>query len=194
MRILNIGGGGKETPLPPFYDDCEIVRLDLDPRVEPDVQLDIRELATLPGNEYDGVYGSHILEHVAPHDLAKVLNGVLHVLRIGGFAEFRVPDVWAAVQAIARNDGNIYTAMYTSGAGVITARDMIYGYDKHVEKFGDHHCHRNGFTRNTLRYELLRTGFDPIYTTAGNFEVHAVAGKVSIDPEILAKFGIEAQV
>ena len=187
MRILNIGGGPRTIPLPPFYQECDVDWLDIDPTWEPDLVLDARDLDALDAGGYDGVYGSHILEHFAPHDLHKVLAGVLHVLKPDGFADFRVPNITAAIQAMMDNDGDPYTFLYQSGPGPITTRDMLYGYAPFVEQYGECQCHRNGFTRDSLVGDLLAAGFENVYSRVYGFEVRAIAGKGEITTEQLEK-------
>src|SRR5438045_1858589 len=92
-RVLNVGGGSKEIPLPPHYADWEHVLLDIDPTAKPDVVCDARGLSALPAAEYDAIYCSHNLEHYYKHDGIKVLRGFMHVLKPNGFAEIRVPDI-----------------------------------------------------------------------------------------------------
>lgn len=185
MRILNIGGGPKGTYMPLFYREHEVVFLDIDPTWEPDIQADIRDLGTLPAGEYDGVYGSHILEHVAPHDLRKVLAGVHHVLKEGGFVDVRVPDVGAVIQAISQNGGDLFTFLYDTGHYKIVARDVLWGYAPFVDAYGDCQAHRNGFTEESLQQALIESGFQAVYSLASHFEVRAVASVQRMNPTLL---------
>jgi predicted SAM-dependent methyltransferase len=92
-KVLNVGGNSKAIALPPVYQGWENVLLDIDPKGQPDVLCDARELAGLAGGEYDAVYCSHNLEHYHRHDVPKVLAGFRHVLKAEGFAHIRVPDM-----------------------------------------------------------------------------------------------------
>jgi len=190
MNVLNIGGGFKGIQVPAHYADWEMVYLDIDPAVEPDIVLDARDLGTLDAECYDAVYASHLLEHFAPHDLGPMLQGVLHVLRHDGFAEFRVPDIWTAVQAIFRKGGDLYAPMYLAGAGIVTARDMLWGYARYVEVYGDHQAHHNGFTTDTLRDALTEAGFHAVYVGSRIYEIHAIASKTPIEEHRLAELGV----
>jgi predicted SAM-dependent methyltransferase len=185
VKILNIGGGPKNVSMPQFYKGHDLVFLDIDPTWEPDIEADIRDLGTLPAGEYDGVYGSHILEHVAPHELAIVLAGALHVLKDGGFVDFRVPDVGAVVQAMAQNGGDLYTHLYSTPLYKFTARDVLWGYAAFVRDYGDCQCHRNGFTETTMRQALHEAGFRSVYAAAQHFEVRAIAGVNRLNPTLL---------
>ena len=93
-RVLNVGGGNKGVALPPHFHDWQQLLLDIDPRVGADVVGDARALReTVAANSFDAVYCSHNLEHYYRHDVDKVLQGFLHVLKAEGFAEIRVPDI-----------------------------------------------------------------------------------------------------
>ena len=187
MKILNIGGGPRTIRLPPFYKGHEVEWLDIDDTWEPDITMDVRELGSLDAGVYDGVYGSHILEHLAPHDLKVVLAGILHILKADGFADIRIPDLKQAIEAMVNNDYDPYTFLYQSGPGPISTRDVLYGFAPFVEQFGECQCHRNGFTENTLADALLAAGFQKVYSQAYAYEVRAIASRGAIEPDLLAE-------
>ena len=86
-RVLNVGGGNKKIPIPEHYAGWEHLLLDIDPRGEPDIVCDARELRSLGESRFDAIYCSHNLEHYYRHDVLKVLAGMHHVLRDDGFVE-----------------------------------------------------------------------------------------------------------
>ena len=177
-KVLNVGGNNKAIPLPPQYSGWEHVLLDIDPRGNPDVVCDARELTKLPGAEYDSVYCSHNLEHYYRHDAAKVLAGFFHVLKPDGFALIRVPDMRELMHTVAQKDLDIDDFLYQSPAGPITVQDVIYGYGKEIETSGnDFYAHKTGFTQKSLRAVLNAAGFPMIYIVTGNLEVRALAFK-----------------
>lgn len=177
MRVLNIGGGPKTTAIPAHFDDWERIWLDIDDRLAPDICLDARDLDTLEPHQFDCVYGSHVLEHFYPHELNRVLDGVYRVLTMDGFAEFHVPDCKAAIEVAARNQGNLGTPVYNSPAGVVTVRDMLWGYALFVAEFGEAQAHKTGFTSSSLYAELRKAGFGPVWVGADNFELVSYAFK-----------------
>jgi len=193
MKVLNVGGGSKGIQVPAHYADWQMIWLDINPKYKPDILLDARELDALAAAQYDAVYASHLLEHFAPHDLQRVLTGILHVLKPSGFAEFRVPDIWQVVQAIFRRGGDLYAPLYRTAIGLVTARDALWGYAPFIEQFGDAQMHRNGFTVDTLETALLGAGFKAVYTVGHNFEVHAIASLAPLSVEMLAELGIETE-
>ena len=72
MRVLNVGGASKTIPIPPHYAGWEHLLLDIDPRGEPDIVCDARELTSLPPAQFDAVYCSHNLEHYYRYDGRRV--------------------------------------------------------------------------------------------------------------------------
>jgi SAM-dependent methyltransferase len=160
MRVLNVGGNSKAIPIPPHYAGWEHLLLDIDPRGNPDVVADARELAELPAAQFDAVYCSHNLEHYHVHEGRHVLRGFVHVLKEDGFAEIRVPDLRAVMDRVVESGMDIQDVLYTSAAGPITARDVIYGWSVEIEQSGkDFYAHKTGFTAKSLLAALREAGF-----------------------------------
>jgi hypothetical protein len=179
-KVLNVGGNDRNIKLPALYDGWANVLLDIDPRGKPDVLCDARELTRLPAAEYDAVYCSHNLEHYFRHDVAKVLAGFLHVMKHDAFAHIRVPDLGELMQVVAEKKLDIDDVLYTSPAGPITVRDVIYGYGVEIERSGhDYYAHKTGFTRKSLIAVLRQAGFSHVYTGTGKLEIAAFAFKAA---------------
>jgi hypothetical protein len=179
-RVLNVGGNNKKIPLPPQYAGWEHVLLDIDPRGNPDVVCDARQLTTLPAAEYESIYCSHNLEHYYRHDAFKVLAGFLHILKSDGFVFIRVPDMKEVMRVMIEKDMDIDDVLYQSGAGPITIRDVIYGYGVEIERSGnDFFAHKTGFTPKSLMAILLAAGFSKvgILPVPDDFEIRAFAFK-----------------
>ena len=177
-KVLNVGGNNKNIALPPPYEGWEHILLDIDPRGNPDVICDARELMRLSGSEYDSVYCSHNLEHYYQHDTIKVLHDFLHVLKEGGFAYIRVPDIGELMRIVAQKGIDIGDVLYQSPAGPITVRDVVYGYGIEIERSGnDFFAHKTGFTQKSLHAILTKCGFTHIFMKPGNLEILAVAFK-----------------
>lgn len=177
-KVLNVGGNSKKIPLPPQYDGWEHVLLDIDPKGEPDVVCDARELTTLPNDTYGSVYCSHNLEHYYHHQVPKVLAGFAHVLKQDGFAYIRVPDMSEVMKVVVQNNLDIGDVLYQSAAGPITARDVIYGWGIEIERSGnDFFAHKTGFTQKSLTLALRAAGFSWVFTTLGKLEITAIAFK-----------------
>lgn len=190
-KVLNVGGNTKAIPLPPQYAGFEHLLLDIDPKGSPDIVCDARKLTTLEGGRFDAVYCSHNLEHYYRHDVPKVLAGFLHVLKDGGFAQIRVPDVSEVMRTAIERNLDIDDVLYQSPAGPIKVIDVLYGYGVEIERSGqDFYAHKTGFTQKSLLAALYRAGFSRVYSMVGNFEVNALAFKGAPDQTTRALFSL----
>ena len=180
FRVLNVGGGDRKIPIPPHYAGWEDLLLDVDPRSNPDIVCDARQLDTLAASQFDAVYCSHNLEHYYRHDGAKVLRGFLHVLKPDGFAEIKVPDLQSVMRRCVANNLDIGDVLYQSDLGPITVRDVIYGLAREIEQSGrDFFAHKTGFTPKSLAHTLAEAGFVQTYVFVAPdaFETRALAFK-----------------
>ena len=177
-RVLNVGGNSKEIPIPSEFDGWDHVLLDIDPKGNPDVVCDARLLTTLSPDEYDSIYCSHNLEHYYAHDVTKVLNGFLHVLKSDGFACIRVPDMGEVMRKFVTEGLDIEDVLYQSPSGPITVKDVMYGYGIEIERSGNEfYAHKTGFTEKSLKAVLHRSGFTHVFIGASHLEVTAFAFK-----------------
>lgn len=179
-RVLNVGGGNKQIPIPEHYGAWEHLLLDIAPSPDADIVQDARDLIRLNPEQFDAVYCSHNLEHYFRHDAAKVLAGFMHVLKSDGFAEIRVPDMKAVVGHMANTGMDIDDVLYESGAGPIMAHDVFYGWGKQIESSGvDFYAHKCGFTAKSLGALLTGVGFKSVLLleSATGFELRALAFK-----------------
>jgi SAM-dependent methyltransferase len=190
-KVLNVGGSTKAIALPPQYAEFEHVLLDIDPKGSPDIVCDARNLTTLDAGQFDAVYCSHNLEHYYRHDVQRVLSGFLHVLKHGGFANILVPDIHEVMRVTIERNLDIDDMLYESAAGPVMVLDVLYGYCAEIERSGqDFFAHKTGFTRKSLSNALRKAGFLTIYSTAGDFEINALAFKGAADQATLKLFGI----
>lgn len=158
--VLNVGGASKAIAIPGHYSGWNHLLLDIDPRGEPDVLCDARELDSLEPAQYDAVYCSHNLEHYYKHDGARVLKGFVHVLKPQGFAEIRVPDMTSVMRSFVAGNMDIEDVLYESPSGPITIRDVIYGWGVEIERTGDDfYAHKTGFTAASLGSTIGSAGF-----------------------------------
>lgn len=188
-KVLNVGGASREIKLPSQYAQFEQLLLDIDPRGAPDVLCDARELATLAANSYEAVYCSHNLEHYFRHDVPRVLAGFLHVLKDGGFAHIRVPDIHEVMRVTIERGLDVEDELYQSPAGPIMVLDVLYGYGVEIERSGqDFFAHKTGFTQKSLVNALQRAGFGMVYCVTRNLEVDALAFKGTPDQSVRELF------
>jgi len=177
-KVLNVGGNSKAIQLPTQYANFNQILLDIDTKGSPDIVCDARELTTLDATQFDAVYCSHNLEHYYRHDVSLVLSGFLHVLKDGGFAHIRVPDINEVMRVTIERGLDIDDKLYQSPAGPITVLDVLYGYSVEIEQSGqDFFAHKTGFTQKSLNSALQKAGFSKIYSLVGNLEINAIAFK-----------------
>jgi SAM-dependent methyltransferase len=192
--VLNVGGNDKSIPLPSQYAGFEHVLLDVNPIGAVDIVCDARKLKTLEGGQFDAVYCSHNLEHYYRHDVPKVLAGFMHVLKPGGFAHIRVPDIAEVMRVTVARGFDIDDVLYTSPAGPIMVLDVVYGYSVEIEQSGqDFYAHKTGFTQKSLLAALGRSGFSAMHSWTGMLEIHALAFKGTPDPTTRALFNAEIE-
>jgi hypothetical protein len=189
--VLNVGGNSKAIPIPGHYDGWKHDLLDIDPAGNPDIACDARDMVNLPAGKYDSVYCSHNLEHYHRHDVYKVLSGFLHVLKEGAFAYIRVPDMEDLMRTVTARNLDIDDFLYDSPAGLITVRDVIYGYGIEIEASGNEFfAHKTGFSKKSLTGILLASGFSYVFAASGNLEVTAIAFKGRPNRDSMALLGI----
>lgn len=195
-RILNVGGNSKAIPLPPQYAGFEHVLLDIDPTGQPDIVCDARELTTLESGQFDAIYCSHNLEHYYRHDVPRVLAGFLHVLKEGGVAHIRVPDIGEVMRVAVEKGLDIEDTLYQSALGPIMVLDVIYGYTAQIEKSGEgFFAHKTGFTRKSLLKVLYEAGFRQMFRVGAEgqgLEINVLAFKGEPEPGLRSVFGLPA--
>jgi hypothetical protein len=179
-RVLNVGGGSKTIPIPPCYARWNHLLLDIDPRGNPDIVCDARDLSSLEEKQFEAIYCSHNLEHYYKHDGMDVLRGFVHVLKSDGFADIRVPDLKVVMRTFIENNMDLEDILYVSPSGPIAVRDVIYGWGVEIERSGeDFYAHKTGFTPNSLGECLRAAGFRTIFILPNEerFEIRALAFK-----------------
>ena len=143
--VLAVGCG--PDPMQEWRDrGYEVVRLDADPAVAPDIVASMTSLGEI--GPFDVVYCSHALEHIYPHEVPTALAEFHRVLVSGGIAMVVVPDL----PDIAPTDDVI------PGMG-ITGLDMFYGNSREIpdRPYMAHHC---GFVADTLGRAVTAAGFE----------------------------------
>jgi hypothetical protein len=177
-KVLNVGGNSKDIPLPSQYNGWQHILLDIDPRGNPDIVCDARDLTSLGKNEYDAIYCSHNLEHYYRHGVRKVLLGFNHVLKTDGFVHVCVPDIDALMKIVVEKKMDIDDFLYQSPAGPITVRDVIYGYGVEIERSGqDFFAHKSGYSPKALTKLLNECGFPIVFIGLLYIQIVAFAFK-----------------
>jgi len=172
-----------------MYEGFELMRLDLDPALEPDLLLDGRGLATQEPAQFDAVFCSHNLERYRRHVVPQVLAAFLHVLRPGGLAQNIVPDLQALMQVCITPNLDLEDLLYMSPIGSVRPLDVLYGHAATIELTGDDfYAHRTGFSRRSLAGLVAAAGFGPMFVRQDTLEMNVVAFAGERDPELAALF------
>ena len=144
MRSVLIAGCGDEGPQ--WTDQgWSVVRLDIDPRTQPDIVGSMTDLGDI--GPYDAVACNNSLEHLYPHEVNKALREFYRVLKPGGHAIIQVPDLQDA-----KATEDLIPAIGMSGL------HLYYGDPALLEHF-PHMAHHCGFVEDTLRRVLEMAGF-----------------------------------
>jgi len=150
MRVLNAGSGLE--PFPALFAGEEIVTLDADASLEPDIVADVRDLGAI--GPYDVVYCSHVLEHLERSDALVALREFYRVLRPGGVVVIYTPDG----DGVTPDD----RVLYISPLGPITGRDIVYGLQKAVNSGNEWMRHKFLYDAESLRADLETAGFSDV--------------------------------
>lgn len=142
---------GFDTP------DWREVRLDIDPAVKPDIVGSMTDMAAVADGSMDGLFSSHNIEHLYPHEVGVALAEFRRVLTPDGFAVITCPDLRSVAQLVAED--RLTDVAYPSSAGPISALDMIFGHQADLARGNLYMAHRTGFTSTTLEAALRDASF-----------------------------------
>jgi predicted SAM-dependent methyltransferase len=105
MTLLNLGCGGRRHH--------GFTNADLRPESPEVLEIDLRQPLPFLDGEFDGVYCSHVLEHLSPGAGRRLMAEVARVLRPGGIVRVVVPDLegicrayLAALEAAERGEAD----------------------------------------------------------------------------------------
>lgn len=175
--LLHVGcGTAQKSRLPACFQDksWKEVRLDIDPKVKPDIVASLTDMSAISTSSADAVWSSHNLEHLEGYQVSIALREIRRVLKPGGFVLMTLPNLEAVVRLIA--DGRADEAIYVSPAGPITPMDMLFGHQRSLEQGNRYMAHRTGFTPSRLGQFLLNANFSEVRVTRGNnYDLWAVA-------------------
>lgn len=167
--LLNAGSGilgSRRMPKLFLGEDWKEIRLDVEPRVGPDVVGSVTDVATLfPDGTFDAVWSSHNLEHLYAHEVPTALAGFRHALKADGFAIVTCPDLDAVSAALVAH-GPDHIA-YIAPAGPIRVLDMMFGHGPSIAAGFTAMAHRSGLTQASLGAMALAAGFDEVRVGRG---------------------------
>ncbi|MCJ2074450.1 class I SAM-dependent methyltransferase [Methylobacterium sp. E-016] len=174
--VLHVGCGlyAPEKLHPIFHHGTwREVRMDLDPRVRPDIVGSITDLSPFLDGTVEALWSSHNIEHLHDHEVPVALSEFRRVLRTDGFALITTPDIQAVAHEIAQ--GKLDSVAYISPAGPITPLDMLYGHRDSIRGGNLYMAHKTAFTAERLGRLLIEAGFSKVIVRRGaNFDLWAV--------------------
>jgi predicted SAM-dependent methyltransferase len=176
-RVLNAGSG----PAAPdrlhsvFRNGAwQEVRMDIDPRVSPDLIGSLEDLGQIADRSFEAVYCSHSLEHLHPHDVVSAIRGIVRILKRNGFALVTTPDLEPIAALIVQ--GRAEDAAYQSPVGPITALDMLYGHAASIAAGNHFMAHKTGFTEDRIARLFLEAHFEEVLVIKGrSYDLFALA-------------------
>jgi hypothetical protein len=159
----------------------EEIRFDIDETTRPDITGSVVQLSPWVEDEScDAIWASHVLEHLAQHEVSKALGEFRRALVRTGFVLVRVPDIEAVAQFII--DGRLREIIYISPAGPITPLDMMFGHGASIARGSHAMRHGTAFTETSLAAAFIDAGFFEVRTTRTEaYEVWALAVMPSCD-------------
>ena len=150
------------------------IRLDINPKVAPDIVASITDMSVIPDASYEALYSSHNLEHLLPHEVPLALKEFYRVLKPHGFALITLPDLQQVAAYVAEDRAEETILMTNKGA--ITPLDVMYGFRPFLAAGNLFMAHNFGFTASTLRAALLAAGFANVSVERdGEFNLWATA-------------------
>ncbi|WP_244641968.1 class I SAM-dependent methyltransferase [Chelatococcus reniformis] len=168
-RVLNVGSGPALSGRlhAAFHGGgWDEVRLDIDPRVLPDLVGSMTDMRGLVADgSFDAVWSSHNVEHLYAHEVVPALQEFRRVLADTGFALITCPDLERVCQMVIADD--LDNVAYMSPAGPITPLDMLFGHSKSIESGNEFMAHNTGFTAKRLGRLILEAGFAEARVAAG---------------------------
>ena len=147
MRALEIGPG--QYSVDKTWDTMDMVGT-------PTILHDVRVLPLpLPGNTYDLIYMSHILEHVPWFQTVDLLKETHRILKAEGTIEIWVPDFEKIVEAyIKQKPGDSWFKFNPNRDFMTWINGRLFTYGP-----GEENWHRAAFDSCYLREQLKRAGF-----------------------------------
>jgi len=145
--------------MPPAFrgPDWREIRYDINPADAPDILGSITDMSAVATGSVDALYNSHVIEHLYAHEVPVALREFHRVLKPDGFVVLTCPDLQSIAEQVA--SGKLLEPAYQSGAGPVSAIDMLYGFRPALAAGNLFMAHRYGFTAASLGEHLTAAGF-----------------------------------
>jgi predicted SAM-dependent methyltransferase len=166
--VLNVGSGPQTIiNIHPCFRSVNWreVRVDVDPRVKPDIVASATDLSQIDDHSIDAIWSSHQIEHLERFEIRLCFEEFRRILKPGGFALIATPDISQIAELILK--GRLNKTVYTSPSGPITPLDMIFGHGASIALGNRFMAHKTAHTEDSLGDALLTSGFAEIRTFKG---------------------------
>lgn len=187
--LLHVGCGPKrKDQTTPAFNSNEWIelRLDIDQSVNPDVVGTMTDMSDVPDESVDGIFSSHNIEHLYPHEVPVALAEFKRVLKSDGFVVITCPDLQSVCELVAAD--KLLEPAYVSPAGPISPLDILYGHRAAMARGNLYMSHRCGFTQKVLTSTMQTAGFlKSASLKRGNpiFDLWVIATKGPMDDDQL---------
>jgi SAM-dependent methyltransferase len=188
--VLNVGSGPatRKGLHPAFHrQEWTEVRLDIEPRVAPDIVGTMVSMPQIKDGTFDAIWSSHNVEHLHAFEVPLAMAEFRRVLRPDGFALITCPDIASIAKLVV--EGRLEDVAYVSPAGPITALDMLFGHSASVAAGQSHMAHNTGFTLRRLADKLVAAGFREVRAMKGgsyDLWVLALVGAMDLAKDCLS--------
>lgn len=181
--LLHVGCGRKRLKdLPDYFAaGWREIRYDIDEGCKPTIQGDITDLQGVEDATIDAIWSSHNIEHLFAHEAPVAIAEFQRVLKDDGFLIITCPDLKTACRVAGER--GLDAALYTSRAGPITPRDILFGHQRSVQSGGHFMAHKNGFDLQSLNALLSRGGFKKVYGERIGYELWFIACNANISTD-----------
>ncbi len=192
--FLHVGCGNSRKPgVGRGFQDCDWreIRLDIDPAVAPDVVASMLDMDLVPTAAVDGVYSSHNIEHLYPHEVPLALAEFFRVLKPDGLLVLTCPDLQSLCRLVVED--KLDETAYVSPAGAIAPIDVLYGLRSSLAGGNLHMAHRTGFTLKTLVAAVRAAGFVSVSARRRDdyFDLWLLATKTKLSEQELFQLALE---
>jgi SAM-dependent methyltransferase len=159
--------------LPAYFDDWQMLRVDVDVAAQPDIIADLTDLSPIPDGTAHAIWASHCIEHLYEYQVPTALAEFRRVLRPDGFACIIVPDLQTVASYVAAD--RLHETLYESAAGPVTPHDIVFGFGAAIAGGRPSMAHRCGFTPTMLQLSFRRLTFGEVLLRRRTKQLELVA-------------------
>ncbi len=184
FKFLHVGcGPQKKDRTTEIFKDWEEVRLDIDEGANPDILASMTDLSMINDNEFDGIYSSHNIEHLYPHEVEPTLKEFNRVVNKTARVIINCPDLLGIAKEIVK--GNVVGKWYDAPSGPITPIDALYGYRKELARGKLYMAHKCNFTLDLLLGLLKGASFTSCVGCSDGINLYTISTKEKVEGDQL---------